>query len=117
MAAQITAYGLLVEEPQTKTARNGAKMAVSRLAVYLPCDSSRNGQTTLWLSLVAFGEQADTLTGHRKGDVIIVSGGMRSARRRGKNGKVIRGYQGKRRHHRAIPRDRDAGSDGAGIRG
>lgn len=42
MAAQITAYGLLVEEPQTKTARNGAKMAVSRLAVYLPCDSSRN---------------------------------------------------------------------------
>ncbi|EDY2185431.1 single-stranded DNA-binding protein [Salmonella enterica subsp. enterica] len=93
MAAQITAYGLLVEEPQTKTARNGAKMAVSRLAVYLPCDSSRNGQTTLWLSLVAFGEQADTLTGHRKGDVIIVSGGMRSARHRGKNGKVIRGYQ------------------------
>ncbi|ECJ7920605.1 single-stranded DNA-binding protein [Salmonella enterica] len=93
MAAQITAYGLLVEEPQTKTARNGAKMAVSRLAVYLPCDSSRNGQATLWLSLVAFGEQADTLTGHRKGDVIIVSGGMRSARRRGKNGKVIRGYQ------------------------
>lgn len=47
----------------------------------------------LWLSLVAFGEQADTLTSHRTGDVIIVSGGMRSAKRRGNNGKIIRGYQ------------------------
>ncbi|HGG5994758.1 TPA: single-stranded DNA-binding protein [Salmonella enterica subsp. diarizonae serovar 61:r:z53] len=56
-------------------------------------DSSRNGQTTLWLSLVAFGEQADTLTSYRKGDLIIVSGGMRSAKRRGKDGKIIRGYQ------------------------
>ncbi|EHD9479714.1 single-stranded DNA-binding protein [Salmonella enterica subsp. enterica serovar Typhimurium] len=67
-------------------------MAVSRLAVYLPCDSSRNGQATLWLSLVAFGEQADTLTSYRKGDLIIVSCGMRSAKRRGKDGKIIRGY-------------------------
>ncbi|ECA5828301.1 single-stranded DNA-binding protein [Salmonella enterica subsp. enterica serovar Hvittingfoss] len=93
MAAQLTAYGLLVEEPQRKTTSKGAKMAVSRLAVYLPCDSSRNGQKTLWLSLVAFGEQADTLTSYRKGDLIIVSGGMRSAKRRGRDGKIIRGYQ------------------------
>ncbi|EBJ3543208.1 hypothetical protein DS023_14805 [Salmonella enterica] len=56
-------------------------------------DSSRNGQTTLWLSLVASGEQADTLTDYRKGAIIIVSGGMRSAKRRGKDGKIIRGYQ------------------------
>lgn len=38
MAAQITDYGFLVEKTQLKTASNRAKMAISRLAVYLPCD-------------------------------------------------------------------------------
>ncbi|ECT1023423.1 single-stranded DNA-binding protein [Salmonella enterica] len=93
MAARLTAIGLLVEEPQRKKASNGAYMAVSRMGVYMPCDSSPGGQCTLWVSLVAFDEHADSLASYRKGDVIAVSGGMRRTKRRGKDGKIVKGYQ------------------------
>ncbi|MGK3687185.1 hypothetical protein ACSLPA_33540, partial [Escherichia coli] len=40
----------------------------------LPCSQAQDGQATLWLSVIAFGKQADFLAKHQKGDVASVSG-------------------------------------------
>lgn len=76
MAAQISAYGRLVADPQTRTTANGNTMAMARLAVSLPCHTAQNGEATYWLGVVAFGKQAELLAKHQKGDLISVAGDM-----------------------------------------
>ena len=76
MTAQISAYGRLVADPQTRTTANGKSMAMARLAVALPCHTAQNGEATYWLGIVAFGTQADTLAKHSKGDMISIAGNM-----------------------------------------
>jgi len=72
MTAQISAYGRLVADPQTRTTANGKSMAMARLAVALPCHTAQNGEATYWLGVVAFG----TLTKHSKGDMISIAGNL-----------------------------------------
>lgn len=67
MTAQISAYGRLVADPQTRTTNNGTSMAMARMAVALPCNAADNGEATFWLGVIAFGKQADALAKHRKG--------------------------------------------------
>ncbi|MCV5778895.1 single-stranded DNA-binding protein, partial [Escherichia coli] len=76
MTAQISAYGRLVADPQTRTTANGTSMAMGRLAVALPCHAAEGGEVTFWLGVVAFGKQADALAGHVKGDLVSVAGAM-----------------------------------------
>lgn len=76
MTAQISAYGRLVADPQTRTTANGKHMAMARLAVALPCHTAQNGEATYWLGIIAFGNQADALAKHVKGDIVSVSGSM-----------------------------------------
>ena len=64
MTAQISAYGRLVADPQTRTTNSGTSMAMARLAVALPCNAADNGEATFWLGIIAFGKQADALAGH-----------------------------------------------------
>lgn len=64
--AQISAYGRLVADPQTRTTGKGTNMAMARLAVALPCNAADNGEATFWLGVIAFGKQADALAKHRK---------------------------------------------------
>ena len=52
MTAQISAYGRLVADPQTRTTANGNQMAMARLAVNLPCNNADEGQATYWLGVV-----------------------------------------------------------------
>ncbi|SMB47821.1 Uncharacterised protein [Klebsiella variicola] len=40
MAAQISAYGRLVADPQTRITGKGTNMAMCRLAVTLPCNAA-----------------------------------------------------------------------------
>ena len=40
MAAQISAYGRLVADPETRTTGKGTNMAMARLAVSLPCTAA-----------------------------------------------------------------------------
>lgn len=61
MTAQISAYGRLVADPQTRTTGKGTTMATARLAVALPCNVAENGEATFWLGVIAFGKQADAL--------------------------------------------------------
>ncbi|EFA8777791.1 single-stranded DNA-binding protein [Escherichia coli] len=70
MTAQIAAYGRLVDDPQVKQTSKGTPMTLARMAVSLPCSQAQDGQATLWLSVMAFGKQADQLAHHEKGNVI-----------------------------------------------
>ncbi|EKY5035003.1 single-stranded DNA-binding protein [Escherichia coli] len=93
MTAQISAYGRLVDDPQVKQTSKGTPMTLARMAVSLPCSQAQDGQATLWLSVLAFGKQADQLAGHEKGNVISVSGVMQVSQWTGQNGETRQGYQ------------------------
>ncbi|EET5461233.1 single-stranded DNA-binding protein [Escherichia coli] len=93
MTVQIAAYGRLVDDPQVKQTSKGTPMTLARMAVSLPCSQAQDGQATLWLSVLAFGKQADQLAGHEKGNVISVSGTMQISQWTGQNGETRQGYQ------------------------
>ncbi|EER0928125.1 single-stranded DNA-binding protein [Escherichia coli] len=93
MTAQIASYGRLVDDPQVKQTSKGTPMTLARMAVSLPCSQAQDGQATLWLSVLAFGKQADQLAGHEKGNVISVSGTMQISQWTGQNGETRQGYQ------------------------
>ncbi|EJX5545547.1 single-stranded DNA-binding protein [Escherichia coli] len=93
MTAQIAAYGRLVDDLQVKQTSKGTPMTLARMAVSLPCSQAQDGQATLWLSVLAFGKQADQLAGHEKGNVISVSGTMQISQWTGQNGETRQGYQ------------------------
>ncbi|EOT6651707.1 single-stranded DNA-binding protein [Escherichia coli] len=93
MTAQIAAYGRLVDDPQVKQTSKGTPMTLARMAVSLPCSQAQDGRATLWLSVLAFGKQADQLAGHEKGNVISVSGTMQISQWTGQNGETRQGYQ------------------------
>lgn len=76
MTAQISAYGRLVADQQTRTTGKGTSMAMASLAVALPCNAADNGEATFWLGVNAFGKQAEVLAKHRKGDLVSVAGNM-----------------------------------------
>ena len=46
MTAQISAYGRLVADPQTRTTNSGTSMAMGRLAVSLPCNAAAEGPSS-----------------------------------------------------------------------
>jgi single-stranded DNA-binding protein len=53
MTAQISAYGRLVADPQTRTTTNGNNMAMARLAVSLPVmRQRRESQPSGWALLL-----------------------------------------------------------------
>ncbi|EGJ9167507.1 single-stranded DNA-binding protein [Escherichia coli] len=93
MTAQIAAYGRLVDDPQEKQTSKGTPMALARMAVSLPCSQAQDGQATLWLSVLAFGKQADALARHEKGDLISVAGNMQISQWTGQNGEIRQGWQ------------------------
>lgn len=76
MTAQIAAYGRLVADPQLKTTSKGTQMAMASMAVPLPCSQADDGTAMMWLSVLAFGRQADALAKHHKGELVSVAGNM-----------------------------------------
>lgn len=93
MTAQISAYGRLVADPETRTTGKGTSMAMARLAVSLPCNAATDGQATFWLGVIAFGKQADALAKHQKGDLVSVAGNMQINQWTGQDGGTQQGYQ------------------------
>ena len=61
MTAQISAYGRLVADVQSRTTNNDKPMAFSRMAVTLPCQKAENGEAIFWLAVTTFGRQAEAL--------------------------------------------------------
>lgn len=93
MSAQISAYGRLVADPQTRTTNSGTNMTMARLAVSLPCNAAEAGEATFWLGVIAFGKQADALAKHQKGDLVSVAGTMQINQWTGQDGGAQQGYQ------------------------
>ena len=93
MTAQISVYGRLVDDPQTKQTSKGTPMTLARMAVSLPCSQSDDGQATMWLSVLAFGRQADALAKHHKGELLSVAGNMQVSQWTGQNGETRQGWQ------------------------
>jgi len=93
MTAQISAYGRLVADVQSRTTNNGNPMAFTRMAVTLPCQKAENGEATFWLAVTAFGRQAQSLAKHQKGDLVSVAGNMQVNQWTGNDGGTQTGYQ------------------------
>lgn len=93
MTAQIAAYGRLVADPQLKTTSKGTQMAMASMAVPLPCSTAENGTATMWLSVMAFGRQAEALARHHKGELVSVAGNMQVSQWTGQNGETRQGWQ------------------------
>ncbi|UAY90415.1 single-stranded DNA-binding protein [Pectobacterium polaris] len=93
MTAQISAYGRLVVDVQSRTTSNGNTMSFTRMAVPLPCQKAENGEATFWLAVTAFGKQADALAKHQKGDMMSVSGNMQITQWTDGHGNTQIGYQ------------------------
>ena len=74
MTAQTSLYGRLTVDPQAHQTRTGTAMTSAKLAVDLPCKEDPEGKATWWVSLLAFGKQAELLAGHHKGDMVSASG-------------------------------------------
>ncbi|WP_318527017.1 single-stranded DNA-binding protein [Escherichia coli] len=85
MTAQIAAYGRLVDDPQVKQTSKGTPMTLARMAVPLPCSQADDGTATMWLSVLAFGRQAEALERHRKGELLSVAGNMQISQWTGQN--------------------------------
>ena len=72
-------YGRLAKDPAQRTTGNGKPMTIATLAV----DATPNNadtEETVWLSVLAFGRQAETLVKHAKGEMIAVTGRMTQSR-------------------------------------
>ena len=93
MTAQIAAYGRLVDDPQVKQTSKGTPMTLARMAVPLPCSQADDGTATTWLSVLAFGRQAEALERHRKGELLSVAGNMQISQWTGQNGETRQGWQ------------------------
>lgn len=93
MTAQISAYGRLVVDVQSRTTSSGNNMSFARIAVSLPCQRSDNGVSTFWLAVTAFGKQAEALAKHQKGDMVSVSGNMQLTQWTDGRGNEQNGYQ------------------------
>lgn len=68
-------------------------MTLARMAVPLPCSQADDGTATMWLSVLAFGRQAEALERHRKGELLSVAGNMQISQWTGQNGETRQGYQ------------------------
>lgn len=93
MTAQIAAYGRLVADPQLKPTSKGTQMAMASMAVPLPCSQADDGTATMWLSVLAFGRQADALAKHQKGELVSVAGNMQVSQWTGQNGETRQSWQ------------------------
>ncbi|EFJ2035187.1 single-stranded DNA-binding protein [Escherichia coli] len=93
MTAQIADYGRLVADPQLKTTSKGTQMTMASMAVPLTCSQADDGTATMWLSVLAFGRQADALAKHRKGELVSVAGNMQVSQWTGQNGETRQGWQ------------------------
>ena len=93
MTAQISAYGRLVADPQLKTTSKAHKWRWRVWRSPLPCNQADDGTATMWLSVLAFGRQADALAKHHKGELVSVAGNMQVSQWTGQNGETRQGWQ------------------------
>ena len=87
--AAVSAYGRLTGDPRAIETRTGNPMTVGRLAVSLPCrENGEDGEATAFFGLVAFGELAESLARHLKGDTVGAFGRVKINRYTNRDGEA-----------------------------
>ena len=87
--AAVSAYGRLTGDPRAIETRTGNLMTVGRLAVSLPCrENGEDGEATAFFGLVAFGELAESLARHLKGDTVGAFGRVKINRYTNRDGEA-----------------------------
>ena len=87
--AEVSAYGRLTGDPRAIETRTGNPMTVARLAVSLPCrENGEDGEATEFFGLVAFGELAESLARHVKGDTVGAFGRVKINRYSNRDGEA-----------------------------
>ena len=84
-------YGRLAKDPKERTTASGKPMAIASLAV----DATQNNsdtEETVWVSVLAFGKQAEILARHKKGEMLAVTGRLTQSRWTGKDGQERTGF-------------------------
>ena len=82
MTAAVSAYGRLGRAPRQHETGSGKPMTTASMAVTVEARErgADTSESTLWLSLVAFGRQADDLARHDAGDPVSASGRLQLSR-------------------------------------
>ena len=87
--AAVSVYGRLTNDPREIKTKTGNPMTVGRLAVSLPCrENSEDGEATAFFGLVAFGELAESLARHLKGDALGAFGRVKINRYTNRDGEA-----------------------------
>ena len=87
--AAVSVYGRLTGDPRAIETRTGNPMTVGRLAVSLPCrENGEDGEASAFFGLVAFGELAESLARHLKGDMVGAFGRVKINRFTNRDGEA-----------------------------
>ena len=87
--AAVSVYGRLTGDPREIKTRTGTLMTVGRLAVSLPCrENGEDSEAAAFFGLVAFGELAESLARHVKGDTVSASGRVKINRYTNRDGEA-----------------------------
>lgn len=84
MAIVASIYGRLGKEPKQGTTKTGKDMTTAAIAV----DVGREGEadSTLWVSILAFGANSEKLVKHQPGDMVAVTGRLGRGKFTGRDG-------------------------------
>lgn len=78
-------YGRLAADPTPKTTRGGKPMALASVAVDVTSRAEDGDPETLWVSVLAFGNQVDALLKARKGEMVAAIGKLTRSRYTGRD--------------------------------
>lgn len=77
MSAHVAVWGRLIADPEQRTTKTGKPWATAHLAVAMPQPYGADEDAdppTLWLAVTTFGQTAETLARHAKGECLSVAG-------------------------------------------
>ena len=86
MSAHISAHGRLARDPQQRETKGGKPMTLASIACDVTPHNAEGDQETMWLSLMAFGDQAEVLAKCKAGESVSVIGRLTRSRYQAKNG-------------------------------
>ena len=86
MSAHISAHGRLARDPQQRTTKGGKPMTLASIARDVTGHNAEGDQETMWLSLMAFGDQAAALATCKAGESVSVIGRLTRSRYQAKDG-------------------------------
>ena len=93
MSAYLSAWGRLVADPEQRTTKTGKPWATARLAVAMPQPYGADADPpTLWLAITTFGQTAETLACHSKGESLPVAGCLEMRPYTSRNGEPREGW-------------------------